>query len=330
MPIGEPSCADAVAAAPPAPTPEEVRAAAEAAKQAAAGGAVTNVRGIKARGAVVSTTDSTVTITPDPQMSDQLGEITATVGPATEFYDGDTKVDTRPPLAPGDEVMFVASSADDASYQLMVLAVHVPEKTASSQGHGRRAREVGDRASCLERRIPEGCIRGGVGAARFAHDPVHRRRPSRPSGGCRARARHRVPGRRPEVRRSRAHPRPARRRPPRPRPWAAHSPSTLSPSRPHPRPSPPGPDRRLKNRGPGAHPRTGRPGLRRELREAPRPLSIESTAWRSTGGPLRNAYSVRGDARVTQREEIFGTPARACRRPLTIPLRRARPLLARS
>ena len=90
-----------------------------------------NVRGIKARGAVISTTDSTVTITPDPQMTDQPTTITATVSPATEFYDGDTKLDTRPPLTPGDEVMFVATSADDGSFQLVLLAVHVPEKGAS-------------------------------------------------------------------------------------------------------------------------------------------------------------------------------------------------------
>ena len=171
VPIAEPSCADALAAAPPPPTPEEVQAA-QAAKQAAAGDAPTNLRGIKARGTIVSTTDTSVTFTPDPQMprGDQLGEITATVGPATEFYDGDTKVVTRPPLAAGDEAMFVASSADDGSYQLMVLAVHVPENVGSPTD-GRPGREVGQRRR--QRRSREGCGRGGLGAAGLADDPIH-------------------------------------------------------------------------------------------------------------------------------------------------------------
>lgn len=138
------SCDAASAAVPDAVTPPEkmldasVTQTADAAKRAAADGATTasiagtGVRGVKGFGTVVSAADASVTITLDEPFADQPSEITAKVSADAEFMDGASVVDVRPALNTGDPVAFAASQADDGSYQIVYLAVHVPDPNTSA------------------------------------------------------------------------------------------------------------------------------------------------------------------------------------------------------
>jgi hypothetical protein len=144
-----PSCSAALAAAPtravvPArepnvsiaadPAKEAGSDAADAAKQAAADAAdtakqgATGLQGVKGLGTIVSATDTSVTITLEGPLAGEPSEITATISPTAEFADGTNTVAALPSLTAGDRVAFAVTQADDGSYQLIYLEVHLPEQ----------------------------------------------------------------------------------------------------------------------------------------------------------------------------------------------------------
>jgi len=136
-----PSCAVAVANAPApavAPSPSDASAGVDAKKAAAVAAnqvgtdpaqtaSADEFRGVKGLGTIVSATDTTVTVTLDDDTPGRPGEVTATIVATAQFVDGDTTVGALPALSPGDRVAFAASRADDGSYQLFHLGVHLSE-----------------------------------------------------------------------------------------------------------------------------------------------------------------------------------------------------------
>src|SRR5262249_18159002 len=140
-----PSCRDALATAPVQPTapPDkgsgdaagaapESRGAADAAKQAKAANAeaanqqATGFRGAKGLGTVVSVADGAITIAIEAQ-PEAPSQITATVRPDADFMDGNERVTAQPTVNAGDRVAFGAVQADDGSYQIIYLGVHLPD-----------------------------------------------------------------------------------------------------------------------------------------------------------------------------------------------------------
>jgi hypothetical protein len=76
---------------------------------------------------ILDATDVSLMIRLEEPATDQPSEITATVSPTAEFADGEDKVDVRPAVNAGDRVAFGATRADDGSYELIFLGVHLPE-----------------------------------------------------------------------------------------------------------------------------------------------------------------------------------------------------------
>jgi hypothetical protein len=86
---------------------------------------------VKGFGSIVSATDESVTITLEEPGPDDPSQIAATLSPDAEFVDGNQGVDIRPALNAGDRVAFGAKKAEDGSYQLIFLAVNVPDPLVS-------------------------------------------------------------------------------------------------------------------------------------------------------------------------------------------------------
>ena len=141
---GLPSCGSALAAVTDAETKPETMpggsgtdsAAADAKRAAAsevdAASPITTGRGVKGFGSIVSATDESVTITLAEPGRDDPSQIAATLSPDAEFVDGNQGVDIRPALNAGDRVAFGATKAIDGSYQLIFLAVNVPDPLVSA------------------------------------------------------------------------------------------------------------------------------------------------------------------------------------------------------
>jgi hypothetical protein len=105
------------------------------AKPATAGDeSATTFRGAKGLGTIESIADASVTIAIEEQAAGEPATITATVSPTAEFRDGETVVTALRPLNAGDRVAFAATHSDDGSYQLIFVAVHVPELPAPTAG----------------------------------------------------------------------------------------------------------------------------------------------------------------------------------------------------